>query len=67
MYRILRQDGWAVIVLGDISIDGVRTNFNQKILNWSKDIGFQSAWLLERAILGGFAKLRFEYLIFLQK
>jgi len=67
MYRVLRQDGWAVIVLGDISIDGVRTNFNQKILNWSKDIGFQSAWLLERAILGGFAKLRFEYLIFLQK
>ena len=67
MHRVLEPDGWAVIVLGDISINGNRTNFNQKIINWSKDIGFKDAWLLERTILGGFAKLRFEYLIFLQK
>ncbi len=67
IYRVLKQNCWVIIVLGDISIDGVRTNFNQKIINWSKEIGFQSSWILERAILGGFAKLRFEYLIFLQK
>ncbi len=67
MFRVLEPNGWAIIVLGDISIDGSRTNFNRKIIGWSKDIGFEDAWQLERAILGGFAKLRFEYLIFLQK
>ncbi len=67
MFRVLEPNGWAIIVLGDISINGSRTNFNRKIIEWSKDIGFEDAWQLERAILGGFAKLRFEYLIFLQK
>ncbi len=67
MFRVLDPNGWAIIVLGDISIDGSRTKFNRKIIEWSKDIGFEDAWQLERTILGGFAKLRFEYLIFLKK
>jgi DNA modification methylase len=67
IYRVLENDGWAVIVLGDISINGNRTNFKDKILEWSKDIGFKETFALDRAILGGFARLRFEHLLFLQK
>ncbi|ALM76067.1 DNA methyltransferase [Thermococcus barophilus] len=67
MIRVLKPGGWAVIVLGDISINGTRTNFKEKILNWGQELGCQETFALERAILGGFARLRFEYLIFLQK
>lgn len=67
MVRVLKPGGWAVVVLGDISINGTRTNFKEKILNWGQELGCQETFALERAILGGFARLRFEYLIFLQK
>lgn len=67
MLRVLRPGGWAVIVLGDISINGTRTNFKDKILGWGEEFGCSETFVLERAILGGFARLRFEYLIFLQK
>ncbi|WP_461866380.1 DNA methyltransferase [Thermococcus sp.] len=67
MLRVIKPGGWAVIVLGDISINGTRTNFKDKILSWGREFGCSEAFVLERAILGGFARLRFEYLIFLQK
>ena len=67
MIRVLKPGGWAVIVLGDISINGTRTNFKDKILEWGSELGCSEAFALERAILGGFARLRFEYLIFLRK
>lgn len=67
MIRVLKPGGWAVIVLGDISINGIRTNFKDKILNWGIELGCSEVFALERAILGGFARLRFEYLIFLRK
>lgn len=67
MIRVLQPGGWAVIVLGDISINGTRTNFKDKILEWGKEMGCAETFALERAILGGFARLRFEYLIFLRK
>ncbi len=67
MIRVLKPGGWAVIVLGDISINGTRTNFKDKILNWGSELGCSETFALERAILGGFARLRFEYLIFLRK
>ncbi len=67
IYRVLETNGWAIIVLGDICINGNRTNFKDKILEWSKSIGFEEVFALDRAILGGFARLRFEYLLFLQK
>lgn len=67
MVRVLQPGGWAVIVLGDISINGTRTNFKDKILQWGKEMGCSETFALERAILGGFARLRFEYLIFLRK
>ncbi len=67
MIRVLEPGGWAVIVLGDISINGTRTNFKDKIMKWGEDLGCNETFVLDRAILGGFARLRFEYLIFLQK
>lgn len=67
MYRVLKKDGWAVIVLGDVVVNGKRTDFCKKIIEWAPEIGFSDAYSMKRPILGGFAKLRYEYVIFLQK
>ena len=67
MYRVLKRGGWAAIVLGDVVVNGRRTNFSQKIIEWAPEIGFVDAYAMNRPILGGFARLRYEYVIFLQK
>ncbi len=67
MYRVLKKDGWAAIVLGDVVVNGKRTDFCKKIIEWAPEIGFVDAYPMKRPILGGFARLRYEYVLFLQK
>ena len=67
MYRVLKKGGWAAIVLGDVVVNGKRTDFCEKIIEWAPEIGFTDAYAMKRPILGGFARLRYEYVLFLQK
>ncbi len=67
MYRVLKKGGWAAIVLGDVVVNGKRTDFCKKIIEWAPEIGFVDAYAMTRPILGGFARLRYEYVLFLQK
>jgi len=67
MYRVLVDEGWIAIVLGDVVVNGKRTNFCEKITEWAPEIGFTDAFAMKRPILGGFARLRYEYILFLQK
>ena len=67
MYRVLRKEGWAAIVLGDVVVNGKRTDFCKKIMEWAPEIGFVDAYAMKRPILGGFARLRYEHVLFLQK
>ena len=67
MYRVLKKGGWVAIVLGDVVVNGKRTNFSKKIIEWAPEIGFVDAYAMIRPILGGFARLRYEYVLFLQK
>jgi len=67
MYRVLIKGGWAVIVLGDVVVNSKRTDFCEKIIEWAPEIGFVDAYAMKRPILGGFARLRYEYVLFLQK
>ena len=67
IYRVLKKGGWASIVLGDVVVNGKRTDFCKKITEWAPEIGFVDAYAMKRPILGGFARLRYEYVLFLQK
>ncbi len=67
MYRVLKPEGWAAIVLGDVVVGNKRTNFCEKMLQWAPQIGFVDAYAMKRPILGGFARLRYEYILLLQK
>lgn len=67
MARVLKPKGWVVIVLGDVVVGERRTDFCQRLLQWAPEFGFDQAIALRRPILGGFARLRFEYILLLRK
>ncbi len=67
MARVLKPCGWAAIVLGDVVVGDQRTDFCQRILQWAPNLGFDQAVALRRPILGGYARLRFEYILLLRK
>ena len=65
--RVLKPRSYAAILLGDIVVGSHRTNFAKEILAWSKELGFSEAELIRRPILGGYARLRYEYIVLLRK
>jgi DNA modification methylase len=67
MYRVLKPGCYAAILLGDVVVGTFRTNFAKEIVNWSKELAFSEAELIRRPILGGYARLRYEYIILLRK
>lgn len=67
MKRVLKANSWAAIVLGDVVVDGTRTNFCERIIENAYKLGFSDGWSIRRAILGGFARLRYEYIVMLRK
>jgi len=67
MGRVLKPGCYVAILLGDIVVGSYRTNFAKEILAWSKELGFSEAELIRRPILGGYARLRYEYIVLLRK
>lgn len=67
MHRVLKPRCYAAILLGDVVVGTFRTNFAKEIVAWSKKLAFSEAELIRRPILGGYARLRYEYIILLRK
>ena len=67
MGRVLKLGCYVAILLGDVVVGSYRTNFAKEILTWSKELGFSEAELIRRPILGGYARLRYEYIVLLRK
>jgi hypothetical protein len=67
MARVLKPNAWAAIVLGDVVVGDQRTDFCQRLMQWAPEFGFNQAIALRRPILGGYARLRFEYILLLRK
>lgn len=65
--RALKASGWLAIVLGDVVIGDQQTDFCQRLLQWTPEFSFDQAIALRRPILGGYARLRFEYILLLRK
>ena len=67
MGRVLLPGSYAAIVLGDVIVSGVRTEFYKLIQEWALADGFAAASVIKRPILGGYARLRYEYIVLLEK
>jgi len=67
MYWALRSKGYCIIIIGDVMFEGSRLPITQKFIEIGRQAGFQLAQIIRRPILGGFARLRYEYVIIFQK
>jgi DNA modification methylase len=67
MYRVLKDGGYCVIVIGNNVVNGKKLNNNEKFVEFGKDSGFTFIKTIRRPILGGYARLRYEYIILFAK
>jgi len=67
MYDVLKRRAYCAVVIGDVTFEGKKLSITQKFIETAEKIGFRSINLIRRPILGGFARLRYEYIILFQK
>jgi len=67
MYRVMKDSTYCVVVIGDITYGGQRLDIKDNFIAFAKQVGFSCIDVIKRPILGGFARLRYEYVIIFQK
>lgn len=67
MHRVLRPGCYAAILVGDVVVGAFRTNFAKEIVSWANHLNFSEVEVIRRPILGGYARLRYEYIVILRK
>lgn len=67
MHRVLKKGSHCVIVIGDNVVNGLRLRNNEKFIELGQKAGFSFLKTIRRPILGGYAKLRYEYVILFKK
>jgi predicted methyltransferase len=67
MYRVLRPGGKCAVVIGDVTYNRKRLPLCQKFVEFGISVGFECIDIIKRPILGGYARLRYEYIILLEK
>jgi DNA modification methylase len=67
MYRVLKDGGYCTIIIGDNTVNGRRLKNEEKFIKLGKESGFTFIKTIRRPILGGFARLRYEYVILFRK
>lgn len=67
MFGVLKHKGYCATIIGDPTYDGQRLPLSTAYVKMAKDAGFEHIALIKRPILGGFARLRYEYVLIFQK
>lgn len=67
MYDVLKSGGHCATVIGDPTYDGQKLKLSEAYVRMAKESHFEHVALIKRPILGGFARLRYEYVLIFQK
>jgi len=67
MFNVLKPNARCAVVIGDVTFEGKKLPITQQFIDIAEKIGFKLVNVIRRPILGGFARLRYEYMILLQK
>lgn len=67
MFNVLRSGGYCATVIGDPTYDGQKLKLSEAYVKMAKEAEFDHVALIKRPILGGFARLRYEYVLIFQK
>lgn len=67
MFGVLNPKGYCAMVIGDPTYEGEKLPLSRTYVEMAKASGFDHIALIKRPILGGFARLRYEYVLIFQK
>jgi len=67
MFEVLKRNAYCVILIGDVTFNGKRLPIHRKYVEFAEAVGFSHIGIIKRPILGGFARLRYEYILMFQK
>ena len=67
MFNVLKNKAKCAILIGDVTFEGTRLPITRRFIEIAESVGFRLIDVIRRPILGGFARLRYEYMILLEK
>lgn len=67
MFKVLKSNALCTIVIGDVTYNGYRLPISETYVELAKNAGFEYVGIIRRPILGGFARLRYEYMLLFRK
>jgi DNA modification methylase len=67
MHRVMKDLAYCIVIIGDVTYNMKRLNIKDNFIAFAKEVGLSCIDVIRRPILGGFARLRYEYIIIFQK
>ena len=67
MFEVLKPNSYCAVVIGDVTYNGRKLPISETYVELAKNAGFDYVGIIRRPILGGFARLRYEYIIIFKK
>ncbi|MEM2146510.1 MAG: DNA methyltransferase [Candidatus Jordarchaeaceae archaeon] len=67
MNKVLQPNRYCITIIGDVTYKERRLPIHQKYIEFAEDAGFALDKLIKRPILGGYARLRYEYILIFKK
>jgi len=67
MFEVLKPNSYCAVVIGDVTYNGRKLPISETYVELAKNAGFDYIGIIRRPILGGFARLRYEYIIIFKK
>ena len=67
MHRVLKPKRYCITVIGDITYRGKRLPIHRKYIEFAEKADFTFVDMIRRPILGGYARLRYEYILIFRK
>jgi DNA modification methylase len=67
MFEVLKSKAFCTIIIGDVTYDGYRLPISETCVKLAESSGFKYVGVIRRPILGGFARLRYEYILLFRK
>ncbi len=67
MNKVLQPDRYCVTIIGDVTYKEKKLPIHQKYIEFAQEAGFILDKIIRRPILGGYARLRYEYVLIFKK
>jgi hypothetical protein len=67
MFRVLKKGSRCAVIIGDVTYNGNKLPIKEWFIQHAQHAGFTCKGIIRRPILGGYARLRYEYILLFEK